>query len=1203
MFRQNVYDYFEGLGYRTDKFPSSFSVGKRYRLPALGKNSKNTSLSIELKPDGTYLWHDFATDDSGAFNPDWHKQVAQDKAEVERKQAERERTAKAEEAKKLSLYEQKAFEAQQIWTTALPCESHPYMDVAGISPVGAKTLPYVHAKNDNRYNNPLIIERRDARTNAVVNLQFIMPDGTKRPLKGAQSDYTYFKIKGDSSKPTIFVEGYKDACNAYHATGQSVVCCFTADGLKKVYPIMAKPGDFIISDNDNKPKLNDDNTRKAIIDRKTLLTYGKGHKTAHEMGAKFYLCPELGADAGSMSHAEIKQLLSQKPTSDLPVYDAWTQLRGQPCDTETKNLLGYLLDETDPFTCAVYCYQYAFRHIAHIPHKLNILELRAAIEVAAAGKVHPVTLDNILLAVQFVLDKLHAKCLLDVTIQDAKGHKVTRIEDFLEFKPDVYHGVYLVKAPTGTGKTQKVGRPFREWCELNGHTFLSIAHLRSLIREMSSSKALNTAHYEDEKKAAKQAHKDGNYEQLEFSQDALSVCLPSLNNPHFAKFIKYCRYVFIDEITQVLEAFSSREMFSHTDVKAVYDLLRLIIARAECVIVADANISQHTLDFIESCRPAHECLNIIEIAPKDEGKTAHLYDSHEQLQKHILSQVMTENKNVWITCDSEAAVITLRQIFRDLDVSVIGLIGREQDKAEHKLFLSDPDKHSRNYQVVISTSVISSGVSVEHRDSDGVTQPHFDFVAGFFKGRTVQPMDAYQMLGRVRYATDIHIFATQNKGTVLDAETVINGKLQASLLEGVQAEATEFTKYREQLEQIRAERTTNFANSLVWLLNAKKFQLKRMQPCDASYDAELFKATKEQVAKEQQEAIKGAYKITDDMAHQLRRKGTLSDAELYALQAYELRSRLGLPNDAELTDAHLDIDLGQLIRFNAIMGRYRKSTDTHKDVALRRYAEATGKAYRLAFDGVQFKPNATYTEASAVAIMEQVAKYRILLAAIGAIPARYGLKSWKPSKYPCRELSEILKHFGLKTKYKRNPFKPHLKRELSVEMPPFLYINIAVSQQINDSYAYSLEPDQFAFMQQLSDSIFEVPKQAIQFDELQEVASTIIQMSPIELDQIQPEAVQIDEPPQPTNATNATIETAPVELQQRDPVNDGEYLDVIAELQRSDLTLMDLYKLKYFEQSKQRTTAHSSGSVQLEYTSLDLINALIKVRHDAGQIA
>lgn len=1202
MFRQNVYDYFENRGYKTDRFPSLFSVGKKYRLPALGKNSKNTSLAIELKADGTYVWYDFATDESGAFNPEWHTQAAQDTAEAERNRVERERIAKAEAAKKLSLYEQKALEAQQIWATAQPCLNHPYMDVAGIKPIGAKTLPYVQATNDSRYDNPLIIERRDARTGAIVNLQFITPDGTKRPLKGAQNDFTYFKIDGDQHKPTIFVEGYKDACNAYLATGQSVVCCFTADGLKKVYPILAKPGDFIISDNDNKPKLNDDGTRKALIDLKTLKTYGKGHKTAHEIGAKFYLCPELGADAGSMSHAEIKELLSQKPTSKLPVFDAWTQLKGHTVDKDTKQLLDAVMSETDSFLCAVYCYHYAIRHMAHIPHKLSILELRAAIEVAAAGKVHPVTLDNIMFAVQFVLDKLHAKCLLDVTIQNYKNHSVKRLEDFSEFKPEVYQGVYLVKAPTGTGKTQKVGKPFRKWCDDNRHTFLSIAHLRSLIREMASKKALDTAHYEDEKQAVKQAHKAGNYDQLEFSQEALSVCLPSLNNPHFEKFIKYNKYVFIDEITQVLEAFSSREMFSHTDVKAVYDLLRLIIAKAECVIVADANISQHTLDFIEACRPAGERFNIIEIAPKDEGKTAYLYDSHEQLQKHILSQVMTENKNVWITCDSEAAVVTLRQIFKDLDVPVIGLIGREQDKVEHKLFLSDPDKYSRKYQVVISTSVISSGVSVEHRDSDGATKPHFDFVAGFFKGRTVQPMDAYQMLGRVRYAKELHIFATQNKGTVLDAETVINGKLQASLLEGVQAEATEFTKYREQLEQIRSERTTNFANSLVWLLNAKKIHLKRMLPCEASYDAELFKATKAQVAQEQQEAIKSAYKINDDMAKQLRLKDSLSDAEMYALRAYELRSRLGLSLDAELTDAHLDIDLGQLVRFNAILGHYRKSADTHKDLALRRYAEATGKAYKLAFDGVQFKPHATYTEASAVAILEQIAKYRILLAAIGAIPAKFGTKTWKPSKYPCRELSEILKHLGLKTKYKRNPFKPNLKKSKCVEMPPFLYIKIAESQQITDDYSYEIEPDQFAFMQQLSDSIFEAPQQAIKFDDLQEVADAISQMTPIELDGIQPEAVQIDEPPQPTNV--ASIETAPIEVQQLEPVNDSEYLDVIDELQRCDLTLMDLYKLKYVEESKQRiTTTHSSGHTQPEYTALDLINTLIKSRHEAGQIA
>lgn len=1198
MLQKTVNDYFEYKGYNTSKFPLNFVVGKEYRLPALGKSAKNTSLAVTLTNDGTYLYTDWSNGDSGAFNPDWYNQAQQDQSELERRRIERERAAKLEAERKLSQHEQKALEAQQIWAKAVPCENHPYMDMADIKPIGAKTLPYVQAKDDARYLNPLIIERRDARTGAIVNLQMIMRDGTKRPLKGAQTDFTYFKIDGDSNKPTIFVEGYKDACNAYHATGQTVICCFTADGLKKVYPLLAKPDDFIISDNDNKPKLNDDATRKALIDYKVLATYGKGHKTAHEIGAKFYLCPELGADAGSMTHAQIKALLNQKPTSDLPVFDAWKQLKGQPCDVETKNLLMAIMNEQDAFKSAVYCYQYAFRHLVNVPHKHSILELRAAIEVAAVGKVHPVTLDNVMFAVQFVLDKLHARCLLDVTIQYPKQHNVIRLDDFSQFTPDVYQGVYLVKAPTGTGKTQKVGKPFRQWCEDHRHTFLSIAHLRSLIREMSSFKALNTAHYEDEKQAVKQAKKDGNYDQLQFSQEALSVCLPSLNHEHFARFIKHNKYVFIDEITQVLEAFSSYEMFSKTDVKAVYDLLRLIIAKAECIIVADANISQHTLDFIEGCRSSGERFNIIEIAPKDEGKTAYLYDSHEQLQKHIITQVMTENKNAWITCDSESAVKTLRQIFKDLDVSVIGLIGCEQEKAEHKRFLSDPDQYSKEYQVVISTSVISSGVSVEHRNRHGVTQPHFDFVAGFFKGRTVQPMDAYQMLGRVRYAKELHIFATQNRGTILDAETVINGKLQASVLEGVQAEATEFTKYREQLEQVRSERTTNFANSLIWLLNAKKINLKRMQSCDASHDAELFKATKDRVNLEQQEAIKGAYKITEDMAIHLHTKDTLSDAESYALQAYELRNRLRLAHDAELTDAHLEIDLAQLIRFNAAMGRFDNSKDTHKDLALRRYTEATGKAYKLAFDGVQFESNATFTECSAVAILEQIAKYRILLAAIGAIPSKYGLKNWKPSKYPCRELSEIFKHMGIKTKYKRNPFKPHLKKAECVEMPPILYINIAVSQQIED-YAYSLDINQFEFMDSLSKSILTAPVQNLKIEDVQEVAKTIELMPQVHIEDIAPESVTIEEP-EPTNLT--TVVRVPDDVQDMQPCNDDEYLDVIAELQRRDISTMDLYKLKYFEESKQPSYLPDSG-MHTQYAALDLINALIQSRRDAGQIA
>lgn len=87
------------------------------------------------------------------------------------------------------------------------------------------------------------------------------------------------------------------------------------------------------------------------------------------------------------------------------------------------------------------------------------------------------------------------------------------------------------------------------------------------------------------------------------------------------------------------------------------------------------------------------------------------------------------------------------------DINCIALNKNSHSKADEKAFLADPHAESLKYDVVIANSVISSGVSVEH--------DHFDYVAGFASGQSVQPTDFYQMIGRVRYIKEFHLFINQ----------------------------------------------------------------------------------------------------------------------------------------------------------------------------------------------------------------------------------------------------------------------------------------------------------------------------------------------------------------------------------------------------------------------------------------------------------
>lgn len=1177
MFKINIHDFLLNLGYETKKLPYNLLHEKHYRIPSIGKGQKNNSTDVVLKSNGTYLIYDHATGESYSFNPEWSQINAErDAAQIEKRRSEIEQQRKAEDQAKVIQFKSKANEAKTIWDQAQHCADHPYMAVAGIKPINARTMPVVKTSGGQTFTDPLIIPLFDVHTHEIVNLQFITHEGEKRPLSGAQSQNYYFVIEG--TEPTVFVEGYKDACNAHHATGRRVIACITADKIKEIYPILGKQQDAILSDNDNKSKLNDDESRKVLFSLKQINAHGKGHKVATELGAKFYLAPELGSDAGSMSHDQINALLNDKATSELPIFDVWSQLKDQHCEIETKSLINALLNEKDAHQCAVFAYQYMIRNSVHVPYKKSLIELRNEIELLCVGLVHPVTLDNIVLYVHKRIEFIKKQGLTAVTIQDYKNHNVINLASLDDFKPN-YRGVYLIKAPTGSGKTQKVGRPFRDWCRSESYSFLTIAHLRSLIREMSS--RMDTAHYDDEKKGIAEARKIGLDAALSHSIESLSVCLPSLANELFTPFIKSCKHVFIDEISQVIETFNSDKLFNKTDIEHVYQLLKVIIKNAECVIVADANINQQTLDFIESCRMG-EKLNIVEIAPTDENKTAHLYNSFAELQSFILQRVMVENQNVWITCDSKTHVQTLQAILNDLDIKNIAIVGNENIKKETAAFLKNPEIESLNYQVVISTSAIASGVSIEH--------DHFGLVAGFFTGSSVQPTDAYQMLGRVRQCKEFHIYADQSRRYVMDVLDALQGKQQASVLEGSKAKITEFSLFKTELEKVRETRRSNFANNLIWILESKKFTVKRVQQFDASSHAEFFKCTKDKIKADHKEQIKAAHKIDAETAVRLQRKDFLSDHESIALQAYEMRMKLGLQHDAELNEEHFDIDLGQLIRFNAFMGRFKPSHDKAKDLAVRRYREAMGKVYKLAFDGVLMQPNAVFTETGAKLLIQQVTKYRLLLAAVGAIPTRFGAPSWKPSAYAARDLNEILKHIGFKNKYVRNPFKPRLKRKLSVEMPHNLYIRIGVSQQITDEYAYKIDAENFGAMQQLCDSLFNAREQQIKPEEMQQLADVVDSVGRpdfvsdvVSLDDVQ---INIESIQLVTTATEQHLTT--------EPSNDGVFIDVMQQLTRSDLTLDDLHELKeYMEQMPKQQCA--TGDVQ-QVSELDLINLMISSR-------
>lgn len=1098
MLLKTVHHFLSDLGYNTDRLPTYLTPGKTYRIPSIGKRSINTAVAITLKHDGTYVYHDHATDIGGAFNPDWSKNKALTPEGVEERRLKIELTKQREQQERLrkqKTYASKKIEAQQIWNRSVPCNEHPYLQgnpkTAWIKPIGARTLPYVKT-GTHHLRNPLVIPRYDIDTNELVNLEFITLED-KLPLSGAQSGNYHFVI--DGKLPSAFCEGYKTGLAFHHATGHRVVVCFNANGLKHVFGKIAKPDDFIIADNDNAIDRNDDLTKKVLLTAQQIKGRGTGHKAAIQVNSKFYMPYKPGADFADITKDEIHAVFTSSPVTDLPVLDAWTQLKLTIKDQSADSIHHLMAVELNPMRCADLAHSYANKCIRLIPHQMSIWDLRESIDHATAGRLHPATLDSIITKINYILSKNEEAALSAVQVPEKKlkRHRLQAIDNLDQMKlfnyewlskktvftpvdiqnvtyvpyrvTPYYKGVYIIQAPTGSGKTQRVGFPFRRWCYSHRHTFLSIAHLRSLIREMSE--RLKTDHYEDEKQAVKKAIKQGRFNQWQSSQDALSVCLPSINYEHFKDFIRRNRYVFIDEISQVLEAFTTDDMFHHTDARMVHDLLCEIVAKAECLIVADANINERTLKFIERCRP-NEKFNFVQIKPKGEGKKAYIHNTEAELFKHILSRIMVDDQNIWITCDTKEKVAELSRALSHYDhIKHLAITGPNQGMKDQAAFLSNPGEESKKYNVVIASSVISSGLSIEH--------DHFDMVAGFFFGGTIKPTDAYQMIGRVRRCKEFHLFLNQKQKTEIKASRLLLGKQQASILEdGKEAKVTQFSKLRSKMIENRYKAISNFANGLIWVLNSKCFDICRYESSMDDYESlvehkENLKQIKESLNEERLNALKTACAIPDVVAESMKLKTYLDEQELIELEAWRIKKALGYTSEHVLTDRDLSVSPSKVIRFSAAMGRYKALNDNQKDITSRSYRKALSKIYSIIFDGVEFVPGAIFYKQCAQEIIDRVYRYRFLLVSIGAIPRYFGAENYKPSKTPAKELNDILKHIGLKAKHIRNSSK-------RVNMAVYLYKQNRSSLHLLDlegeSHCYQIESESLDLMHEYSDLKF-----------------------------------------------------------------------------------------------------------------------------------
>ena len=196
--------------------------GQFHRFSTNGKPSDKTGVYLfhdDERPAGWFKCHrsgiesKWRADIRREFTPEERRQWAARMRELERQREEAIAAARAEAAAK----------AADLWQRGHQCNGHAYLRRKQISGIAAREL-----------DGEILVPMRHG-PGALVGLQRIQQDGTKRFIAGTPADGAYHVIgKPAATGPVVIVEGYATGESVHMATGWCVVVAFNAGNLAPV---------------------------------------------------------------------------------------------------------------------------------------------------------------------------------------------------------------------------------------------------------------------------------------------------------------------------------------------------------------------------------------------------------------------------------------------------------------------------------------------------------------------------------------------------------------------------------------------------------------------------------------------------------------------------------------------------------------------------------------------------------------------------------------------------------------------------------------------------------------------------------------------------------------------------------------------------------------------------------------------------------
>jgi hypothetical protein len=463
-------------------------------------------------------------------------------------------------------------------------------------------------------------------------------------------------------------------------------------------------------------------------------------------------------------------------------------------------------------------------------------------------------------------------------------------------------GTIISNARMGTGKTQKVGKPFADRARKSGLVPLNLAHRVSLIDELN--RRMGTVHYNDVKN-----DKDGSAERDAIKR-GLSVCLNSLTDEKIAGIIHQLkgRYVlFADEFKQVLQTVDG----DHIERKQRQPLLNALIElfkNARAVIAADADMTDFTVRFVNAFRGADSHIIFAKKDISDVTFNVTIQRSggnveYDRLLNLAVERIAAGKKFAFYSnrkriCDALHSMIV--QSVPNGENLVVKITSDSAEDESAEAFKGNAEDESKSVYGVLISPAITSGISVDN--------PDYDTAYCIFDGTSIAHTDALQMCARFRNVKDYYVvlgLRSSESEIIFDAAEYEKHLVDERYTSEDLAVSSKINYLSSHTAKLASDSKGNFTQYFVSRLYDLGYTV-NLSMGDSGNSKVLDKLLEELKA-----ADKAALLMADDInrgryQHLKNSDEKLSESDRNAMLRYEVKNVLNVPESSPLTEWQYD---------------------------------------------------------------------------------------------------------------------------------------------------------------------------------------------------------------------------------------------------------------------------------------------------------